>query len=112
MKRIVLALVLLPVLLLGSSKAAERGPQKAAPGVQPPMMGGMAAPETTGMPMMGMMCPMMMGRGMGMGSMMGMMGGGHADPKTMAQMLQLRGEVLKAVGEVLIRHGKAMGEGR
>lgn len=105
MKRIALAVMLLPVLLLGSSEAAEK-PQKAAPGGQPPIMGGMMGQETMGMPMMGMMCPM--GRGM----MMGMMGGGQMDPKTLAQMLQLRGEVLRAIGEVMIKHGKAMGEGK
>jgi len=43
----------------------------------------------------------------GMG-MMGMMGSGQMDPKAMGRMLQLRGDILKAVGEVLVKHGKAM----
>jgi hypothetical protein len=34
------------------------------------------------------------------------------DPKTTAQMLQLRGELMKAVGEVLIKHGKALESAR
>jgi hypothetical protein len=32
------------------------------------------------------------------------------DPKMMARMLQLRGDMLKAMGEVLLKHGKAMEE--
>lgn len=58
--------------------------------------------------MMGMMCPMM--------SMMldptgmGMMGGHQLDTKTMAQMLQLRGDMLRAMGEVMLKHSKALEE--
>lgn len=59
-------------------------------------------------PMMGMMCPMMSG-GMGM---MGMMGSGQTDPKTMGRMLQLRGDILKAIGEVMLKHGKTMEEAK
>lgn len=113
---------LVAVTLIGSSAlAAEhqtegqksmgcQGGQQEQTGGQPPMMGqGMM-----GMPMMGMMCPMMrqiMGGMMdpaGMG-MAGMMGGAH-DPKAMGRMLQMRGDMLKAVGEVLIKYGKAMAE--
>jgi hypothetical protein len=43
---------------------------------------------------------------------LGMMGADQMDPKTMGRMLQLRGDMLKAVGEVLLKHGKAMEEGR
>jgi hypothetical protein len=61
-----------------------------------------------GMPMM---CQMMGGGAMPMMGggmpMMGMMGG-HMDPKAMAQMLQLHGEMMKAVGDVMVRHGKTM----
>src|SRR3989304_2905584 len=97
--------------------------QQEQPTGQPPMMGG----GMMGMPMMGMMCPMMSG-GMGMMSMMphmmgrqmrpsgmgmgGMMGGGQMDPKTMGLMLQLRGEILKAIGEVMLKHGKAIEEAK
>lgn len=52
---------------------------------------------------MGMMCPMM---NAGAGTM------GSVDPKTMGRMLQLRGEMLRAMGEVLLKHGKAMEEGK
>ena len=45
----------------------------------------------------------MMGRGM-----MGMMGGGERDPKPLARMLELRGDLLKAMGEVMLKHAKAM----
>jgi hypothetical protein len=61
--------------------------------------------------MMGMMCPMMggmMGGQMDPTSMMGMMGGGERDPKAMARTLELRGDLLKAMGEVMLKHAKAM----
>jgi hypothetical protein len=60
-----------------------------------------------GQGMMGMMCPMM---AMMDPSGMGMMGGQPMDPKTVGRMLQLRGDMLKAVGEVLYKHGKALEE--
>jgi hypothetical protein len=71
-------------------------------------------------PMMGrgMMCPMMggmMGGQMdpsGMMGIMSMMGGGQMDPKAMARMLQLRGDMLKAMGDVLLKHSQAMREGQ
>jgi len=46
---------------------------------------------------MGMMCPMMMG-----------MMGGQQDPKLTGRMLQLHGEMMKAMGDVLMKHGKAL----
>jgi len=72
----------------------------------PPGMGlSMKGQETTG----GTMCPMMggtMGRGMsGMDAMAHMMA---SDPKTMTRMLKLRGEMMKAMGEVMIKHGHAL----
>jgi hypothetical protein len=65
-----------------------------------PMMSGMMG---GGMPKTGMMGGDMMGGG----GMMGMMGG-QMDPKMMGRMLQMRGEIMKAVADVLIKHGKAM----
>jgi len=72
----------------------------------------MMGPEMMG----GMMCPMMgqamMGHhpmmGMEMGA--GMMGGmtGASDPKTMARMLKLRGDMMKAMGEVMLKHAQAL----
>jgi hypothetical protein len=66
--------------------------------------------STMGRGMMGMMCPMMGGQmdPSGMMSMMGMMGGGQMDSKAMGRMLELRGELFKAMGEVMIKHGQAM----
>jgi hypothetical protein len=70
------------------------------------MMGGMHQGGMHG-GMHGMMHEGMMG-----GGMCGMMGGmgmaGTSDPKTLARMLQLRGEMMKAVGEVLLKHGQAL----
>jgi hypothetical protein len=40
--------------------------------------------------------------------MMAMTGGGQMDSKTMGRLLELRGELLKAMGEVMIKHGQAM----
>jgi hypothetical protein len=66
----------------------------------------------------GMMCPMMgamMGGQMdpsGMMGMMSMMGSGQMDPKAMARMLELRGDLLKAMGEVMLKHAKAMEAGK
>jgi hypothetical protein len=63
----------------------------------------------------GMMCPMMggmMGGQMDPSGMMGMMGGGQMDPKAIARMLQLRGDMLKAMGDVLLKHSQAIREGR
>lgn len=36
----------------------------------------------------------------------------HMDPKAVGRLLQLRGDMLKAMGEVLLKHGKAMEEGQ
>jgi hypothetical protein len=55
----------------------------------------------------GMQCPMM--------AMLldpaAMIGEQPADPKAVGRLLQLRGDLLKAMGEVLLKHGKAMEEG-
>jgi hypothetical protein len=58
-----------------------------------------------GMPMMCQMMPQMMGIPT---DPMSLIGADHMDPKMMAQMLQLRGDMLKAMGEVLLKHAKAM----
>ena len=127
MKTTILTLAVLMLVMLGAGTALAQQP--AAPSTQPPAggpMGGMQHGDMMDM------CSMMMGRGMmgggmmgpGMGMMggrgmgMGMTGGGmmgpgmmemmHADPKTLAQMLQLRGDIMKAVGEVLLKHAKTL----
>jgi hypothetical protein len=38
----------------------------------------------------------------------GMMMGAQSDPKTLGRMLQMRGEMMKAVADVLIKHGQAL----
>ena len=72
--------------------------------------GGMHAGGMHGGMMGGGMCGMMGGGMMGGGMMggMGQMMGAQADPKTLGRMLQMRGEVMKAVGDVLIKHGHAL----
>ena len=67
--------------------------------------GGMHAGGMHGGMMGGGMCGMMGG---GMMGGMGQMMGAQADPKTLGRMLQMRGEVMKAVGDVLIKHGHAL----
>jgi hypothetical protein len=77
-------------------------PPAGAPATPPPasaegMKGG-------GMPMMDM-CRQMMGDTMGM-PMMG--GAAPADPKERAHMLEMRGEMMKAMGDVMMRHARRM----
>lgn len=104
---------LLVVMLIASEvlaaphHAGGQMPMGGQAGQQPMMGGGMMCPMMGMMPMM----QQMMG-GMMDPSGMGMMGGGQMDPKAMGRMLQLRGEMLKAIGEVLLKYGKAMEEGR
>jgi hypothetical protein len=93
----------------GQMPMGGQGGQQEQMGAQPsqqPMMGrGMMG---QGMMGQGMMCPMMAMMMDPMG--MGMMGGRQMDTKTMAQLLQLRGDMLKAMGEVMLKHGKALEE--
>jgi hypothetical protein len=112
MKRMMIIGASLMVLLLIGSAAVMGGQmpvgaqsgQQEQPSGQQPMMGGM----------MGMMCPMMGGmRGqMDPSGMMAMMSGGQRDPKAMARMLEFRGDLLKAMGEVMLRHAKSIAEGK
>jgi hypothetical protein len=55
------------------------------------------------MPMMEM-CHQMMGDTMGMP----MMGGATMDPKERADMLQMRGEMMKAMGDIMMKHARRM----
>lgn len=82
----------------------------------PIVMGGQMPMGSQGeqeQPMMhrGMMCPMMGGQ-MDPSGMMSIMGGAQMDPKAMARMLQLRGDMLKAIGDVPLKHSQAMREGQ
>jgi hypothetical protein len=106
---LVLVLIGSPLVMGGQMPMGSQGGAQEQPSGQQPMMG---------RGMMGMMCPMMggmMGGQMdpaGMMGMMSMMGGGQMDPKAMARMLELRGDLLKAMGEVMLKHAKAMEAGQ
>jgi hypothetical protein len=96
MKRIVSAAVFAVVLVAGVAVAQQQQ--------TPPQPGHTPGHEH----MHGGMCPMMGGEMMG-GGMMGMMGGQSDSPR----MMQMRGEMMKAMGEVMMKYGKAMeGAGR
>ena len=85
------------------------------PGKQPPV-----SPATPGMPPGGMdahmaqhmeMCRQMMGQGgmmggrmMGPGMMGGMMMGG--DPKQQAEIMAMRGEMMKAMGDIMLKYAQ------
>lgn len=105
----------LAVFFAGSVAVAQMRPvTPAQPSQGQPPAGthahGQQSPQSTmGQEMMGsMMCPMMgqsmMGMGMGPGMMGGMMG--TPDPKAQARMLKLRGDMMKAMGEVLLKHAQ------
>jgi len=115
---VLVATALCAVLMV--TPALAQGPQGSQPTAAPaPAMPG-------GMPMMDM-CADMMGGGMAMpmmhrgmmpggmpmmgGGMMGrgMMGGGPPmDPKEHAAMMEMRGEMMKAMGDIMIKHAQRM----
>ena len=90
--------------------AKKEGPGATDEGMQRGSMMGMMHP------MMGMQCPMMqmpmqapggMQGGMMGGMMRGMMqGAAGGDPKMMSRMLEMRGEMLMKIGEVMMKHAK------
>lgn len=95
---VIVCAVAMLVTLPGLSAMAQMGGQPVSPPgapQQPPAMGGGMMHQG----MMGMMCPMMMG-------------GGQMDPKVMGRMLQIRGEMLRAMGDILAKHGKLIEEGK
>ncbi len=106
MKRTIIVGALLMVLVLIGAGAVTGGemPMGSQGGAQEPSAG---PSSMMGRGMMGMMCPMM-GSQMDPMGMMALMGGGQTDPKAMGRALELRGELLKAMGDVLIKHGQAM----
>jgi hypothetical protein len=107
---------LVTVLLVGSAVAGMQhrmggqAPMESQAETQEPAAGQhhMMGRGMRGHGMMGMLCPMMamMVDPAGMASM----GSEHMDPKAVGRLLQLRGDMLKAMGEVLLKHGKAMEE--
>jgi hypothetical protein len=97
-----------PAALVTAATTAEPAPAPGSTGAGMPMMdmcrqmmgGGMSMP--------------MMGAGMGMpmmggGMSMPMMGAGAAaDPKAKAEMLQMHGEMMKAMGDIMMKHARHM----
>src|SRR5919109_4223949 len=73
--------------------------QSSGPAQEPPSASTSPHASDGGMPMMDMCRATMTG------PMPGMMGGdGKMEPKMMAHMLQLRGEMMKAMDEVMMKH--------
>jgi hypothetical protein len=91
----------------GRHQMGGQAGQQEQPSGQPSMMGRGMMGMPMSMPMMCRMMPQMMGA---QTDPVGMMSDDQMDPKMMARMLQLRGDMLKAMGEVLLKHGKAMEE--
>ena len=88
MKRVVSLVVFALVLTAGVALAQQPPAQPGAEQHHQPMQGGM--------------CPMM--GGTMSGNMMGMMGGQSDSPR----MMQMRGEMMKAMGDILLKYGKMM----
>ena len=92
MKRLHWVLVAALVLVVAATAGAQmQPPPSGQPGQEHPLPGG-------GPGMGAGMCPMMMGGG-------GRMGG---SPGESARMMQMRGEMMKAMGDIMIKYGKAM----
>jgi hypothetical protein len=80
--------------------------QQAAPAASPPTVAAPAPPAGT-MPM-DMCHQMMAGTMMSGATEMPMAPNQPMDPKMMAQMMELRGEMMKAMGDVMMKHAKKM----
>jgi len=105
---LVVAVVLIALSLVTSASAQQGGMGSQMPH-SPPTPG--QSPTSSGMcPMCSSgVCPMMGGAGMMGGGMMGMMGSQSDSPKA----IQMRGEMMKAMGEIMMKYGKMMeGNGR
>ena len=110
MKRLsaVVAGALLTMLIMAPAQAQQPAAPSdphhpaAAPATPAPS----ATPGSKGgdMPMMDM-CRQMMGESMAMPMMSG---AGPADPKEKAEMLQMRGEMMKAMGDIMLKHAQRM----
>jgi hypothetical protein len=107
--RIGLAVVALVALTVAPAAAQPPGQDQGSTGAQSPAM---PQPHMHGQHMqhhqaMHGMCDMMGGGMMG-GGMMGGMPMMGMTGEASARMLQMRGEMLRAMGDVLIKYGKAM----
>jgi len=114
MRRLVAVTTGIAILMMVSSAQAQTPPMTPPPSSESHHPGTPEAPgRQSRAPMMGhemmggMMCPMMgpgmMGGGPGMGGMSAM-----SDPKAMARMLKLRGDMMKAMGDVMLKHAQAL----
>ena len=120
MKRLIVAIAL--IVLTTATQAGAQQPaspadphhppgqtQPPAPSVQPTPTP--APPAGRKMPMMEMCREMMSGHPE---MAPGMMGGGQSsdpkasDPKTMVQMMEMRGEMMKAMGDIMLKHARKM----
>lgn len=106
MKKTIAMVSCLAMLFTGSVAVAQTRPMTPAPPSHGQDPAGTHAPgQPSQHPMMGqgmMMCPMMGQSMMGMGMGPGMM----SEPKAQARMLKLRGDMMKAMGEVLLKHAQ------
>ena len=95
-------------LVTGTAEAQHSGPGHGAPAGSPAAPPAGPPPHGSGTPAhmpMAMCTDMMRSGGMGMGPM-GMPAAG--DPATAAQMMEMRGEMMKAMGEVMMKHAQKM----
>jgi hypothetical protein len=109
MRKTVAIGTLAAVLLTSSFAAAQMRPLGPPPSDQQQMagQGGMQCLMPGGMQGHGMMGPGMMGHSMMGPGMTGGMGA-PSDPKAMARMLKFRGDMMKAIGEVMLKHAEAI----
>ena len=98
-----LTLVLGVVPVYAQAPTAPADPHHPPAAAPAPAPGGIGEPREDGMMPMMDMCRQMMA-----GPMLGMSGEQKMDPKMMAHMLQMRGEMMKAMGDVMMKHGKMM----
>jgi len=105
-RKVVLTAVALLASVLGTATYAQQGgmgsqmPKTEPPTTsETPMPGGMCAMCSSGM------CPMMGGMQGGTMPMMGMMQGSQSDSP---RIVQMRGEMMKAMGEIMMKYGKMM----
>lgn len=93
-RRTIAAISFAVVLGAGAVAAAQTQPAPQTPASPPAHGGG---------------CPMMSGGGMmGMMGGSGMMGGGMMGMASDARTMQMRGEMMKAMGDIMVKYGKMM----
>ena len=104
MKGLTIALGIALFTLAATGAYAQQPPSPKDPHHPEQPAAGAPAPAGGMMPME--MCRQMMG-----GQMMGMPMAGEGqnmDPKTMGQMMEMRGEMMKAMGDIMLKHAKRM----